>query len=213
MVPRLAMQDGTRPRVEGEREEEILDAVVEMLMEAGYERLTMDAVARRARASKATLYRRWETKQSLVVDAVIRSKQMHEQPLPDTGSLRDDLRALFCGPSSNALITDSSRVLGVVLTALQTDPQFAEDFRTRFIAPKITRSAEVYRRAAERGELAPGVDLSILGPAFAGILLHRRFVLGEELTPDLVDRVLDQIIIPAATGRPFTSSTAVQEKA
>jgi AcrR family transcriptional regulator len=49
----------TRPRVEGEREDEILDACVELLLEAGYDRLTMDAVAKKARASKATLYRRW----------------------------------------------------------------------------------------------------------------------------------------------------------
>ena len=210
MVPR-ALSDAVRPRVEGEREEEILDAVVDMLMENGYERLTMDAVAKRARASKATLYRRWQTKQSLVVDAVIRSKSLHDQPVPDTGSLRGDLRAVFCG--SGGMTSHSSQttgVLGVVLTALQTDPDFAHQFRTRFIAPKAHVTAEIYRRAAERGELAPDVDLSLLGPAFAGILLHRRFVLGEEITPELVERVLDQIILPAATGVPYN---AAQEKA
>jgi len=207
MVPR-ALSDVARPRVEGEREEEILDAVVDMLLESGYERLTMDAVAKRARASKATLYRRWQTKQSLVVDAVIRSKALHERPVPDTGSLRGDLRAVFCDGSS--LIAGTTRVLGVVLTALQTDPEFAHDFRTRFIAPRINTSREIYRRAAERGELSPSADPSLLGPAFAGILLHRRFVLGEEITPELVERVLDQIILPAATGR---HRTVVQEKA
>ena len=208
MVPRV-LSDVARPRVEGEREEEILDAVVDMLLESGYERLTMDAVAKRARASKATLYRRWQTKQSLVVDAVIRSKSLHEQPVPDTGSLREDLKAMFCGTTSSTgkvlrQPAQTTSVLGVVLTALQTDPEFAADFRARFIAPKVHISADIYRRAAERGELAPGVDLSLLGPAFAGILLHRHFVLGEEITPELVERVLDQIIIPAATGRPFS---------
>ena len=52
----------TRPRVEGDREDEILDATLTLLFEVGYDRLTIDAVARRARASKATLYRRWDTK-------------------------------------------------------------------------------------------------------------------------------------------------------
>ena len=65
MVP----ADGARPRIEGERESEILDATIAMLLDSGYDRLTMDAVAGRARASKATLYRRWESKASLVVDA------------------------------------------------------------------------------------------------------------------------------------------------
>ena len=51
-----------RPRVEGDREQEILDAALEVLGEVGYDRLTMDAVAQRAKASKATLYRRWNSK-------------------------------------------------------------------------------------------------------------------------------------------------------
>jgi AcrR family transcriptional regulator len=207
MVP-CALAEAARPRVEGEREEQILDAVVEMLVENGYDRLTMDAVAKRARASKATLYRRWQTKSSLVVDAVIRAKSMHSQPVPDTGSLRGDLRAMFC--TNMVTTSETTSVLGVVVTALQTDPEFAADFRSRFLQPKAHASMEIYRRAAERGELAPGVDPSLIGPAFAGILLHRRFLLGEEITPDLVDRVLDQIILPAATGRPHT---VVQERA
>ena len=61
--------------MEGAREDEILDATLELLLEVGYDRLTMDAVAKASRASKATLYRRWETKPSLVVDAMVRAKQ------------------------------------------------------------------------------------------------------------------------------------------
>ena len=82
------MPDHARPRVEGDREGEILDATLELLLDAGYDRLTMDAVAARARASKATLYRRWSTKASLVVDALIRSKHSPELGDPDTGSPR-----------------------------------------------------------------------------------------------------------------------------
>lgn len=63
-----------RPRVEGAREGEILDATFDLLAEVGYDRLTMDAVAGRARAGKATLYRRWDDKCSLVVDALLRAK-------------------------------------------------------------------------------------------------------------------------------------------
>lgn len=192
----------TRPRVTGEREGEILDACVAELLENGYDRLTMDAVARRARASKATLYRRWQSKQALVVDAVIRSKRTDQRPAPDTGSLKGDLMALWSGHGS----VQGSRVLGVVLTALQTDDEFAADFRTRFLAPKVAVASEVYERAKARGELQPGVDPSFLGPALAGILLHRELVLGERITPDRVERVLDQLIIPAATGRPPLSS-------
>ena len=82
-----------RPRVEGAREEEILDATIRLLLEAGYDRLTLDSVARRARASKATLYRRWDDKPSLVVDAMVRAKQAPHVETHDTGSLRGDLIA------------------------------------------------------------------------------------------------------------------------
>src|SRR5689334_23978067 len=86
-----------RPRIEGGREEEILEATVVVLAELGYDRLTMDAVATAAKASKATLYRRWSTKADLVVDAISRAKGC---PMPedvDTGSLRGDLIAMSCG--------------------------------------------------------------------------------------------------------------------
>jgi AcrR family transcriptional regulator len=66
-----------RPRIEGGREDEILDATVAVVAELGYDRLTMDAVATAAKASKATLYRRWSTKAELVVDAISRAKGCH----------------------------------------------------------------------------------------------------------------------------------------
>jgi AcrR family transcriptional regulator len=200
-LPRTTEQ---RPRVAGAREEEILDAAVTQLLEVGYDRLTMDRVAEHAHASKATLYRRWSSKQSLVVDALTRSHRASEtaEP-PDTGSLRSDLLAVF-GGSSGIAGKAATGIFGMVITALQTDPEFAEQFRERFLAPKLAVQQRIYQRAADRGELAPGADPTLLGPALAGILLHRALALGEVITPDLVERVIDQIIVPAATGRPFT---------
>lgn len=189
-----------RPRIEGAREEEILDAAIELLLEVGYERLTMDSLAARAKASKATLYRRWESKPSLVVDAFNRSKRAVHGPPPDTGELRSDLVQAFCGP--NALVpSNDTRLFGVIISALQTDPEFAETFRCQCLKPRVAAMQEIYRRAAERGELRPDADLPLIGPAFAGIVLHRAVLLGEPITPSLVERVVDQIILPAATGR------------
>src|SRR6187402_2003408 len=84
-----------RPRIEGDREQEILVAALQVLADVGYDRLTMDAVAAKAKASKATLYRRWTNKVSLVIEALQHSKA--PQDVPDTGSLREDLRLAFCG--------------------------------------------------------------------------------------------------------------------
>jgi AcrR family transcriptional regulator len=195
--------------VRGQREEELLDATVAELAAVGYDRLTMDAVAARAHASKATLYRRWPSKQAMVVDAVIRSKRADADP-PDTGSLRGDLLALFCGPQAREG-QRSDRILAALVTALQVDTTLAVEFRTRFLAPKLESGREVYRRAAARGELLPSADPALLAPALAGILLHREFVLGEQVTPTLVARVVDEVILPAATGRHGSPAPVPQE--
>jgi AcrR family transcriptional regulator len=184
-----------RPRVEGEREDEILDATVELLMEVGYDRLTMDAVAKRARASKATLYRRWETKASLVVEALVRAKESPHPVEHDTGSLREDLLQTFCG--HECLSGAATGVMGAVITAVSTDPDFAEEFRAKFIAPKIALSNAIYVRAQERGEIGADIDIEIIAPALAGILMHRAFILGDLADDATIERVVDHVILPA----------------
>ena len=88
-----------------------------------------------------------------------------------------------------------------VITALHHDPEFAEAFRTRVIAPKLEVSRAVYERARLRGEIAADVDLDLIFPALAGIILHRSFVLGLPADEKTVARVVDEIILPAATRR------------
>jgi AcrR family transcriptional regulator len=184
-----------RPRVEGVREDEILDATVKLLMEVGYDRLTMDAVAKEARASKATLYRRWETKPSLVVEALARGKTAPHPTEHDTGNLRSDLLSTFCG--HEGLSGNATSIMGAVLTALTTDPEFAEEFREKVIAPKVALSNAIYERAQARGEIPADIDIEMVAPALAGILLHRTFILG--IPPDdvTIERVVDHVILPA----------------
>ena len=194
MMTKIAQQVH-RPRVEGEREDEILDATVELLMEVGYDRLTMDAVARRSRASKATLYRRWETKASLVVEALVRAKESPHPVEHDTGSLRGDLLATFCG--HEGLSGNATGVMGAVLTALSTDPEFAREFRAKFIVPKLALSDAIYERAKARGEIPADIDVEMMSPALAGILLHRAFILGIPPDDATIERVVDNVILPA----------------
>jgi AcrR family transcriptional regulator len=187
-----------RPRVEGERESEVLDAALVLLAKVGYDRLTMDAVAAEARASKATLYRRWSTKSSLVVDAILKSKEALQLPVVDTGSLREDLIQMACG--HGGLSDDrSAQVMAGVVTALHHDPDFAAEFRARVVGPKIEATRRVFERARARGEITADLDLDLLSPALAGIILHRSFVLGLSADAKTVTRVVDEIILPAAT--------------
>ena len=188
-----------RPRIEGDREAEIFEATLAVLGDVGYDRLTMDAVALRAKASKATLYRRWNGKVSLVIDALHHGHQ-HENPAEpvDTGSLREDLLHAFCGVGG---LTDKPEIdtFGAILTAIARDADFAEAFRRDVLAPKLAATSDLFERARARGEIADDVDIDLLAPALAGIVLHRFFMVGEAPTPDIIANVIDQIILPAAT--------------
>lgn len=185
---------GTRPRIEGDREREILEAALAVLVEVGYDRLTMDAVAQRAKASKATLYRRWQGKAHLVVDALAATKP--PTVAPDTGSLREDLLAAFCG--AGGLTDDNGETFAAVITALARDAEFAAEFRARVIAPKLGGTRAIFERARGRGEIAAAVDLDLLAPALAGIVLHRLYVVGTPPDAETIAAVIDQIILPAA---------------
>jgi AcrR family transcriptional regulator len=193
-----------RPRIEGDRELEILEATLQVLAEVGYDRLTMDAVATKAKASKATLYRRWTNKVSLVIEALQHTKGPHD--IPDTGTLRGDLQQVFCGVGGLSDPT-SVAMFASVLTAISRDEGFAEAFRRDVVGPKIAVSRQLWERARDRGELRADIDLDLIEPALAGIVLHRVFVMGEIPDPDVITRVIDQIILPAATRDPALSST------
>ena len=199
-----------RPRVEGDRELEILDATLEVLAESGYDRLTMDAVATRARVSKATLYRRWRSKANLVIDALL----AHKEPSApaDTGSLRGDLLGTFCGMGG---LTDARQmaVLGSVVTALTRDADFAEAFRRDFIGPKSAIAVAIFERARARGEIRPDADLDVIVPALPGIVLHQIFLYGESPTTDLIARVVDQVVLPAVgVGTTNSASSKTEPK-
>jgi AcrR family transcriptional regulator len=191
-----AVEQQHRPRIEGDREQEILTATLDVLADVGYDRLTMDAVATRARASKATLYRRWNGKVSLVIEALLSQKGPAE--FADTGTLRGDLLETFCGMGG---LTDERQmaILGAVITAIARDADFAEAWRRDFLAPKVALGRSIFERARERGEVREDVDLDLLAPALPGIILHRLFIQGQPPTKKVIAQVIDQVILPAAT--------------
>lgn len=201
MTPATSAPAG-RPRVAGDREQEILTATLAVLGDVGYDRLTMDAVATRAHASKATLYRRWNGKVDLVIDALLSAKQPAE--VPDTGTLRGDLVATYCG--AHGLTAENTTTMASVLTALARDEDFAAAFRRDVIAPKMAITRRIFERARTRGELRDGVDLDLLAPALSGIVLHRRYVLGQASDSRTITELIDQIILPATLATDTSSA-------
>lgn len=175
------------------RQDELLAATIDVLRETGYDRLTIDAVVARARASKTTVYRRWPNKAALVVAAFTHAVQKIPVP-PDTGSLREDLIAILDG-----LMTELDR-LGDVVTGLigelRRSPELATAMRTGFIATRRNLIMQVFDQARQRGELADDTDLDTiwyLGPA---LVFFRTVLLGEPVDHAFTHDVVDDLVLP-----------------
>lgn len=185
-----------RPRVEGDRETEVLDAAVRVLAEVGYDRLTMDNVAMEARASKATLYRRWQNKASLVVDAVSRAKGMPAAEPPSTGSLRGDLVETWCGHSGWSSSLPMSVMCGL-MTALHTDEELGTAFRAGFLGPRVAQARQIFEAARDRGEIAEGVDLDLVMSVLPAVCVQQELLLNQSVDDAFVIKVIDSVVLPA----------------
>src|SRR5215207_6564595 len=119
------------------RDAEILDAAIDVLAETGYDGMTVDMVAARAKAGKATLYRRWPSKADLVLDAVACMKAAEVDPgaLPDTGTLRGDLIALI-KPRSIEEASKKMRVMAGLAGMLSRTPELAEAANAAIVEPR-----------------------------------------------------------------------------
>ncbi|MEV5827250.1 TetR/AcrR family transcriptional regulator [Spirillospora sp. NPDC052242] len=183
----------------------ILAAALGLLAEVGYDRLTMEAVAARAQASKATLYRRWPGKAELVVDAVRAHGGGHEGPggdplVPsDTGSLRGDLVAVLELMRANLEAQDAALILGL-MTAMHRDAALAALVRGRLVDDKRAAFGTVVERAVRRGDLAGDVDTALFVEISSAMLFSRLFVTGEPLDDAFVRHLVDAVLIPLLTG-------------
>jgi len=136
------------------RDAAICDATLALLLEVGYDRMSMDAVAARAHASKATIYRRWPGKQELVLDAV-RARGVGLTVAEDTGSLRGDLVATYRSAIHGSAADDADLIAGV-LRAMRTTPELADCVRSQVIESKCDVSRVIVARAIARGERRSG---------------------------------------------------------
>ncbi|MCG5217473.1 TetR-like C-terminal domain-containing protein [Streptosporangium sp. KLBMP 9127] len=173
----------------------ILAATRDVLTETGYARLTMDAVAARAGAGKAAIYRRYATKQELVYAATVHDLDLRIPP--DTGSLTTDLKALI----DDILATmGSPTALGSVpglMADVSADPALAARFQQTFVARQQECITAVLDRAVHRGELQDKPDLDVLhallaGPVFVWLYLLRRSE-RDSFAHDLATRLADAV--------------------
>jgi AcrR family transcriptional regulator len=182
--------------LDSSRDLALREAALVLLAEVGYDRLTMDGVAARARAAKTTIYRRWPGKAELVVDALTSLKGAPD--IPDTGSLRQDLRALAESITSAESQFGAQVTIGMV-NALARDGELRRVFGEQFIAPRMAGFRTVFERAVARGEMPGGHDLDLLARLFPALALHQLVMSGELPGTRLACQIMDQVVYPLAT--------------
>lgn len=183
---------GVGRRWSDDREQEVLDAALAVLAEDGFAGMTIDAVAARARASKASLYRRWNDKAELVADA-IRCRASRQAPPPETGDLQTDLAAFLRHLQRSFQGEDGALMLAMTAERVR-HPDLAQEFDRRFVADKRRQMHRMLAAAVERGELDPDTDIDVLADLGPALILYRNTLRPGPVPDDLADRVTRQLL-------------------
>ena len=173
----------------------ILDAARSILVADGYGGLTMAGVAQRAGVSTATLYRRFQHREDLVVAAVAGHDE--SSPTPDTGNLGDDVR-MIVRDTVRTFRSERGALILAFLGEATRNPALSETLRVRLVSTRRAELREVFIRAAERGEIELPAAVDVVVDLLGGPLFYRLVVTGQPIT----ERVGDDLaaLVLAAVG-------------
>jgi AcrR family transcriptional regulator len=177
----------------------ILSATVALLAERGLAAMSIEEVAARAGVGKATVYRRWPSKGLLALDAFVNSFQ-EQQPLPDTGALRGDLRAALRNWVRAVTRTPMGPVLAGLIAEAQHDPELRGAWRDRVLEPLRVQRRIMLDRAMARGEIPESVDREVVLDLLFGAAEHRLLLGHLPMTEAFVDEVVEVILRGIAVG-------------
>jgi AcrR family transcriptional regulator len=177
------------------RERALLEVALTLLAEVGYDRMSLDEVARRAHASKATLYRRWPCKADLVAAAFVDRKVAAQKPLP-AATLRQDLIAEVAW--LNQETTADRPLTQGLLTAICTDQYLGELVKLQGSGPLQQDIAGILARAVERGELSPRSTehTATIAEVVHALIVHRLLLSRTPLDTSYIEHVVDAILLP-----------------
>ena len=200
-----------RPRSE-RAQQAILAAAMELLLAQGLRAMSMDEVAERAGVSKATIYRWWDSKDLLALDALSAEWAAPGRAAGrDTGSVRGDLLAQFRPWLRQLNEKPFGRVIAGLVAQAQTDPEFAVLYREHFVQPRRDATRPMLLRAIERGEIAPDTDLDVTLDLLYGPIYHRLLHGHAPLNDRFVQQVVDSVIAAvsvAGSPKPATGRAA-----
>jgi AcrR family transcriptional regulator len=180
------------------RDADILDATLDVLAEVGYGRLTMDMVAARAAAGKATIYRRWSSKEELILDAVAHMKrsQVDLDHLPDTGTLRGDLLGLF-KPQSIEEGEHRLKVMAGLASMLSDHQGLAEAVNAAIVDPWAAAHLVMMQRAVDRGEISEVADIETASRIIPSMAAYRTLIQRKPFEKEFLVTLIDGVLLPA----------------
>jgi AcrR family transcriptional regulator len=181
-----------RPRSEGV-DEALLDATMALAGEVGMHAMSMDDLAQRAGVSKATIYRRWPSKEALVLDALAHAIRPFD--LVDTGSLRGDLDAYLRELGRRMQTGRTSDVLPDLISAAARDRALRESL-DEWVRHRRQPLNTILARGVRRGELAPDSDLDSIIDALIGAFMYRRLLSHAPLDDAFVAALL-HVVLPS----------------
>jgi AcrR family transcriptional regulator len=169
----------------------VTQAALELLREGGVAGVSMDLLAARANVAKATIYRRWDSKERLILDALRSALAPIEAP--DTGSLRGDLEALLAQVFERFGTGHLSDVLPLLISAAAHDEALKASLE-EYLQSRRAPLLRVLERAAGRGEVPADIDRELFVEMVMGPALFRRLVTAGELDAPYVGRLLDWVL-------------------
>ncbi len=189
-------QDTRRGRAGRPRDEHadaaIVAAALELLAEVGVHRFRMDDVAGRAGVGKATIYRRYPSKEQLVAAAV--ASLVSEIALPDTGTTRGDLLSLMRDAVAVYSQPRAGGLMASLVEAMRHDSALAAAVREGFLAARRRALEQVLERGVERGDLESGLDVELALDVLGGPLFYRLLITGGPIDERLAEGVVDLIL-------------------
>lgn len=181
----------------------ILEAALTGLAEKGYDRMSMDDIASRARVGKAAIYRRWSSKAAVVADAIAHWRRgLGPVDPPNTGSLRGDIDALVAAvPDFDDAALSTIKVAVGTATAAMHHPVLSAALDDLALSVPRQIMKVVLDRAVARGEIPRGRDVTLIPDAILGLNILRTMS-GRPIDRVYVRRALEQVVLPLATADP-----------
>ncbi|MCO5998083.1 TetR/AcrR family transcriptional regulator [Actinoallomurus rhizosphaericola] len=201
---RAAPQGVTRParplgrKRDHSRDAEILQAARDVLAETGYEGMTVDMVAVRAKAGKATVYRRWATKEDLVLAAVacLKDNGPDSGELPDTGTLRGDLLAMI-DPHWLGTSERRTRILAGLASMIAQAPELAQAVNSALVEPSAAAYRHLMRRAVDRGEVSADADVDTVAQVIPSMAAYRVMFMNGTVDRPFMENLINRVVLPA----------------